>query len=402
MGLNMKSGGSKGSPLLLVSQHNFKPSLRSGKTLDEEGVRIPPTPIRQKGQVNEAILGAIDAHPLAPKNFRQQVEEKLGQLNRVHKVCRELSQRAGLDWSKQNLRAYIRSAQKGAERIMGELANGEHREDLKLRSGHLLRLRTEITPEKTIFDFSGTETPAEFALTDSATFGACVGALLSQIGKNLPLNAGVLSRIDLVAPKGSMVNAKFPPPTFVGMTDGTSIVANQVIRCLGEIDSGHLKAMSSTTKCAFDLEFAEGLKFYETLESGSAASATSSGLDGATLWQRHRRSPSLEEIESLYPLKVKTYSFRPNSGGVGRMSGGDGVTKSLELLEPALLRWHIHEPVPRPEGRQGGRAASAPEIVVVRAGSKTREKLGLEGELPLASGDSITLHSAGGGGFGEA
>jgi len=53
--------------LVLVFRTGFRAHLNLGDRLEEEGLRIPPTPLAQKGQWMEPLLKALVEHPDAPE-----------------------------------------------------------------------------------------------------------------------------------------------------------------------------------------------------------------------------------------------------------------------------------------------------------------------------------------------
>ncbi|TIX81330.1 MAG: hydantoinase B/oxoprolinase family protein, partial [Mesorhizobium sp.] len=44
------------------------------------------------------------------------------------------------------------------------------------------------------------------------------------------------------------------------------------------------------------------------------------------------RDIPIEVCETRYPLRVRDYSLRPDSGGAGQWRGGCGITKTYEML----------------------------------------------------------------------
>jgi N-methylhydantoinase B/oxoprolinase/acetone carboxylase alpha subunit len=75
------------------------------------------------------------------------------------------------------------------------------------------------------------------------------------------------------------------------------------------------------------------------------------------------------------------------------------MTKVIEVLAPATLRWNTTRSPLKAEGSQGGKAAISGEIQYVRRDGVS-EVLDLRGERKIEAGDQIIIHSSGGGGFG--
>jgi N-methylhydantoinase B/oxoprolinase/acetone carboxylase alpha subunit len=287
---------------------------------------------------------------------------------------------------------------------------GEARVDFDLGPKERLKLRTEITDGKVVFDFSGSDPGTNHHLTFQGTFGACAGALMAFLRKPIPLNSGTLSVVEVVAPKGSIVNANFPKPVSLGMTDGLDVIANLVIQCLSMIDKTHAVASSGSTHCAMEIRFSGGRRFYDRVHPGTGADAKKVGLDGHSLWWRALLSPSIEEIERRYPLIFESVALRANSGGSGLNDGGSGVAKTFRVLEESELAWNFTDSNDKPMGFAGGKSALGPEMLVIKAGKDKgpdgaplageKIKLPARGEMKLQPGDRVSILAPGGGGFG--
>lgn len=394
-----KSGGT--AEFLFCVRFNLKPRLQMTDTVEDEGVRIPPTPIRHNGQLNEGLLRVISDHPQCPRDFLNGVHRMIEAMDNSVRQMKQDTSSAHLDWSKPRLRQYFKESSRLFSVLLGRIAFGETSQEMTLDSGEKLRLNLDVTEGKIKFDFSGSGPSAHLHLTDGATLGACVGAILSVIESNIPLNAGIFDRFEVRAPQGTLVNAKYPAPVYQGMTDGAGLLANFILQVLSGIDPSIRLARSGPSLCSFELEFGNGLFFFDTLEPGMAASSSGRGHDSINPWQKSHLEPSIEEIERRYPLLVKSCTIRQKSGGSGNFEGGNGATKAVLIKSSATLRWMITQASQKPEGGEGGKSASSAELYLQKANSKERERMPARGEFTMKAGDIVIMHSSGGGGFGE-
>lgn len=404
MGVNLECKTNAKSPaeFTFCVRVNMKPHLHMTDTIEDEGVRIPPTPIRQGGKFNTELLKIISEHPHCPKNFLTTVEAVVAAMDRKVEQIKRDTQAAHLDWSKPRLKELFAETCKHFTHQLEHLASGEVEKEMTLESGEKLKLLLTLEEGKAKFDFTGSGPSAHLHLTYGATLGACIGAMVSVINTNLPLNAGIFEVFEVRAPQGSLVNAKYPAPVYQGLTDGAGLLANFILQCLGEIDLQHRFAHAGPSLCSFDLEFSNNLHFFDTLEPGMAASSFGRGVDALNPWQRSHLEPSIEEIERRYPLTVMSCSIRQKSGGSGNFEGGNGVTKAITVKTNCTLRWMITQASQKPEGEQGGKAASCAELYIQKAGQKEREKMPARGEFNMKAGDTVIMHSSGGGGYGGA
>lgn len=398
-GLSLEGSG-RSSEALLVVRLQFKPRLFMADSVDSEGVRIPPTPLVSQGSLNEEILQAICAHPLAPATLKDNLYRALAQLQETKLELSRVCALTGFSLNKKTTKDWIYHTQTRFQKILGDLAVGSARAEVQMGPKSKLCLQMEIREQKVSFNFTGTGAPEKFAMSDAATLGACIGALAATLNTDVPVNAGTMRAIDVIAPLGSIVHAKYPSPVYMGLTDGTAIVAGLVVKLLGQIDKKLQTAQSGVSQCAVEFDFGSGLYFFDDMEPGMPGTRVRRGADGLDPWRRTHLQRSVEAIERIFPLQVRLAAIRSQSGGSGLMGGGDGQTKVYELLKPARFRW-FYSRILKPEGVHGGRSAIGPEISVQRKDAE-KEELAENGELNLAAGDQVIINSAGGGGYGEA
>jgi len=387
--------------LFLAVRTGFRPQLVVSKTLDEEGLRIPPTPIAQNRQLNKMILDAMTAHPLCPHGLENRLQSVLNLIWKRVDCFQTLLLKSNTFCNRQSIKDYLRDSRDLIIQLLNDCPTGEEKVDIKLDSGETIRLRIELSHESIRFDFAGTSSSSRVCITDSGTFGCCFGAFSAFLKKRIPLNSGTFSLFHVTTPLGSMLNAKYPSPTYKGMTDGTSQVAGLVIQGLSEIITKMKVSASAQTSTQISLEFEDGKKFFDSLPGGVGASSSADGADAIHFWVRNKLRSSVQEIESLFPLLIHQIGLKKTSGGKGQYKGGKGLTKEFELLMKAKLQWNLQQRKNPPKGQHGAQDGEPPEILVERK-SGSKEKIEKdEGMLLLEKGDRILVSSAGGGGYGK-
>lgn len=389
------------SQIFLATRVAFKPKTINSESVEQEGIRIPPTPIYQNGELNQQFLQIISEHPQCPQHFAEYMQKTVQDLHLASKRLKNDLEISGIKLSKKQISEFHNTSEERSRNEISEITIGEAFTEVPLGvANEKLCLKIEVREEKILFDFTKTTSSKNLHLTDSAVIGACAGALFATLPLNLTINAGSLRCLEVVTPKGSMVNAKYPEPVFLGLTDGVALVASTVIQLLGRIDPRRKMAQSGFSQCAIEIDFSKQSHFFDFIESGVAASEDRNGISGFDLWKRSHLSPSIEAIEERLPLRILSTGYRQNSGGSGHREGGEGITRIIEILEDGTLSWAISPPKTKPEGAMGGKAANPAEIYIQEKGS-SKEKLDLRGSRPLKAFDHIILNSAGGGGFGE-
>ena len=111
----------------------------------------------------------------------------------------------------------------------------------------------------------------------------------------------------------------------------------------------------------------------------------------------------VEAFERSYPMRVLRYRLRSGSGGRGAASGGEGIEKVIQVLEPATLSLVTERRVSRPWGLAGGEPGAVGENWLWPGGEESvRRPLQDKVTVRLAAGDAVQILTPGGGGWGLA
>ncbi len=382
------------SRIFLVARSGFRPRISLAHSLEEEGLRIPPTPIAQHNILNETIMEAILQHPQCPENFETKVRgllqkmlEKKSNLDRISGSVQKL-------FSKSVLNRWFMASKDTFQNVLAELPSGDIKVENKLETGEILRLKLEVSPDKLSFDFSNTSTSKKVCLTDAATFGACVGAVCAFLREPFFMNSGSISLFGVETPLGSMLNAKYPLPTFRGMTEGVVRVAGLVLRALSELSPKRAMSFSSQNPVQLQFQFGPQKHFYESLPGGISANIQKTGAEALHFWTRNQLRSSVQEIEVRFPLRILHVGARKNSGGAGQFRGGDGLIKKYQILEDAEFHW-----IAELRRESGANCGQPTEIKIQKLKGDLQTIKNTEGHLKLSAGDEVHVHTAGGPGI---
>jgi N-methylhydantoinase B len=330
----------------------------------------------------------VRLHAIVPELFRRVDHFRL------------LMKKQGDLFSKANLKGFLKASNEIIHEIAAEHSTGEAKIETVLDSGEVIRLKAELTAQNLNLDFSGTSASKRVCLTDAATMGACMGALSAFLKVNIPVNEGTFSFLNVVTPLGSMLNSRYPSPTFKGMTEGTSLVAATVLRALSEISTAHKASWSASSPTLVSFDFGKGLKFFDALPGGVGATAEGEGADALHYWSRNRLRNSVEEIETRFPMMIRQISIRTGSGGKGQFRGGHGMVKEYEMQSASDLSWMMEQRKSAPLGLKGAQNGQLAEIHILR-GEKKIVLDQPEGTFALIKGDRVVMATAGGGGYGK-
>jgi N-methylhydantoinase B len=363
------------------------------QTLQEEGVVIPPT------VADAETLAGLAAQMRAPRQRladlrAQQAANRVGEL-RLGELCDRLGAealRAGmaeiLAYSERRTRAAIAELPDGcyqAEDVLEGDWNGEER-DL------LLRLEATVDGERLRLDFSGSEDQVDgnlncpLSVTKSAAFFA-VRVLTDPDG---PPSAGAHRPIEVVAPPGSLLNARFPAAVAAGNVETSSRVADLVLAALSQARPGPAQGQGTMNNLTLA---GDDFTYYETIGGGQGACPDADGPSAIHVAMSNTLNTPAEALEAEFPLRVREVSLRRGSGGAGRHSGGEGIVREIEALAPMRFTLITERRRHAPRGH-GAAEDGAPGANLLNGRSLPGKAAG-----DLRPGDRLKVETPGGGGW---
>ena len=379
--------------LLWVSRRPMMKSIKSGKSVEEEGLRIPPTPLRQHGKVNDVILSAMQAHPACPPHFADWIKAQFAEMTLKTQRLFETLEATGFDITAELIEDYLELSRNLATQRISENASGETRVDIVLDSGELLRLNLEIHEGRIRMDFGGTSSAKTIHLTESAAFGTCFHTISRYYGFTQYANSGTFSTLQVTKPAGCWLMAKYPASTLKGMNSGVAALQAAIELALTHIHTKREKALSSYSPLSVQLQNQSSQVVFK-LSGGQGAKATKDGAC-ATI-----ESLSIEKIERELPLKVIRADLRHSLGGKGKHNGGRGLIFKVEALEDIDATWLSDLTLHKPRISKNCSHGDPCEVSLESNGST--KVLPVLGTQLIAKGDVLTLCSGSGGGFGKA
>jgi len=378
--------------LLWVTRRSLPEHVKIAKSVEEEGLRIPPTPLRQKNQLNEMILSAMQAHPACPGRLVDWLKEQCQDMTVRAQKLLEAIELTGFTVTADLIENYISLSRKSATQKISERASGETRVDIVLDSGELLRLNMEIHDGRVSLDFSGTSAAKTVALTESATYGVCFHALSRYYGFEDLANSGSFSILQITKPAGCWLIGKYPAATYKGMTCGAAALQTAMELALAQIHSKQEKALSSHCPLRFSLRHNQ----HETLLVLSGGEGAQSGEAGRNA---HLPSFSIEQMERDFPVKFHRVDVRHSTGGKGTFNGGRGIVIKLETRAEVEAAWMTDLTLHRPRLPKHCTHGDPCEVSLEFDGA--HKTLPVLGQQKFSAGAVLTLCSGSGGGFGK-
>jgi N-methylhydantoinase B len=363
----------------------------NSRTLDEEGVVIPPT------RLDDDVIADLVARMRNPDERRGDLRAQLSANRLAERRIVQLCAKRG----RQRIVAAMDELYAYSERRMragiSALPNGRYEatDVLEAIEGELeLRATVTIAGDAVEIDFAGTAPRHEGNLNCplSVARSACFYVVRMVVDPDLPASGGAFAPVMVRAPEGCLVNARPPAAVGAGNTETSSRIVDLVLRAFGEAIDVPAQGQGTMNNVTFGND---RFTYYETIAGGQGACPAADGPSGVHVAMSNTLSTPIEALELEYPLRVERYGLRLGSGGAGRHTGGDGVVRELRALEDCRLSIVSERRAHRPRGESGG-GPGAPGRNQLNG-----EPLPAKATRDLVAGDVITIETPGGGGFGR-
>jgi len=390
-------------------------SMPLARELFQEGLIIPPVKLQRAGVVDEGVLDLIVRNSRTPDERRGDLAAQMAAQEVGARRLRALAGRYGPEL----LAAYMAHLQDYSERMVRDLIarmpqgaftfrdvmddDGFGNEDLGIQ------VTVQVQDERLIVDFTGTDSQtvggvnAVYSVTLSAVFYV-IRCLLADDA--VPTNAGIFRAVELIAPEGTLINARFPAAVAAGNVETSQRITDVVLGAFAQalpelVPAASQGTMNNITIGGVDPRTGERFAYYETIAGGMGASAQHDGLSGVHVHMTNTLNTPAEALAYAYPLRVTRYELRDGSGGAGLHRGGDGIYREVELLADATVTLLTERRRHAPYGLAGGAPAAKGENWLVPGDGAEPQRLPGKRSIQARAGDRIGIATPGGGGWGE-
>lgn len=380
-----------------------------GRSIYEEGLQIPPMRLVKAGELNEELLQLVCQNVRTPFEVRGDIVSYVTANESAGRQLNRMLDELGLDGLDQAAEEILERSQRAVERAVGELPRGTWRHAITIDGyDQPIELRAALTigERDILVDYEGSSPASPFGI--NVVLNYCLAytsfALKCIVAPDVPNNAGSLAPFRVVAPEGSVLNARRPWPVSARHVVG-QMLPDLVFGCLHQALPGRVPAEGASCNWTVQLrrgpdQAVPGAPAFETVFfncGGSGARPTRDGLS-ATAFPSGVKAMPIEVVEHGAPIVVWRKELRPDSGGAGQYRGGLGLAIEVGTRHAApyslLAMFERVDNVP--QGRAGG-AAGAAGKVALGSGVALRSK----GLQQVPAGETLRLETPGGGGYGD-
>jgi N-methylhydantoinase B/oxoprolinase/acetone carboxylase alpha subunit len=387
-------------------------SMPVAREIFQEGLIIPPVLLMRRGRIVPDVLEIVKANVRTPDeregDLAGQIAANLAAAARLQQTVARYGRRQTLayaaalqDYSERVVRAAIRQIPDGRYSFEDALDDDGFGE-----APIAIKATVLIAGAKATVDFTGSapQVAGSVNANYAVTLSACLYAFRCLVSDDVLYNAGVARPLTVVAPEGTIVNARRPAAVAGGNVETSQRITDVVLGALGRALPDRLPAasqgtMNNVTLGGVDPRTGRRFAYYETIGGGMGGRRGMPGLSGVHTHMSNTRNTPVEAIEHYLPVRIRRYGLRTDSAGRGAAPGGEGIVREYEMLAPTSVTILSERRRLAPYGVLGGEPGGRGRNTLIDAGGH-ETTLGGKAELGLDAGDRLRIETPGGGGYG--
>ena len=405
----------------------------------QEGFRIPPVRIMRAGKMDRDVLALLLNNVRTPEEREGDLGAQIAACHTGAERVREVCARYGLARVRRAARELLSYSEEMMIRFLEQVPRGTYSAEdfldndgiadkpikiaVRVQFGAAaspMRKRATWTGRRPVppqsvptqslvtVDFTGSDPQVEGSVNavEAITYSACFYVFRCLLKEDVPATAGLMRPIRVIAPAGTVVNARPPAAVAGGNVETSQRTVDVLLRALAEALPDRIPAaasgtMNNLTIGARDTQTGQPFAYYETVAGGMGARPSKAGVSGVHTHMTNSLNTPAEALEYAYPLRVRRYSLRRDSGGAGKHPGGDGIVREIEVLTDAEVTLLADRRTRGPWGLAGGQDGKPGRAVAIRQ-EGSEEELPGKCNVRLRKGERIRIETPGGGGFGAA
>lgn len=383
--------------------------------LFQEGLLLPPIKLYDKGNANEAIFAIIRSNVRMPNytlgDLRSQISANKVGVKRVQGLCIKY----GVSNIRSIIAAWIEYSEIAIRQKISEIPDGIYSatgflDDDGVNIGQRIEMPVsiEVNGDTITFDFTKAAEQAKgpFNVTKETVWSVAYYITRCITDPEIPQNEGVFRPVKLTLKEGTILNPKFPAPvsgryhTIMRLSDICFQACSKILP--DKIPASSHAHATTIAIGGINPERDEYFVYYELNGGGMGARPNKDGLSGIDVYVGNCMNVPIEAVELEYPLQFQRYELYQDSGGAGEYRGGLGVEREIKILADNLTATIRNDgETTNPKGFYGGRDGLPVQKYLNKGTDKEKGIFGKVTALPINTGDTITIRTAGSGGYGD-
>ena len=377
----------------------------------QEGLRMPPMKLVDRGKRNEPVLAMIRRNSREPDKISGDVAAQLAALDVGGRAVLRLVERYGADMTAAAMTAILDQSEAAMRAAISAMPDGVYAfedfvDDDGLEAiGLKVRATVTIAGDRATVDLSGSspQAPGPVNCTLNMAKSGVYCALLMAAGGGVMANTGAYRPITIIAEPGAIVSAQSPAPVANRMATGHRIVTT-ILGALAQAVPDRIPAayygVSYVAALSAPDATGERRVYFEIEVGGWGAHPTADGASGFSAGFHNLVNSPMEMCEALFPVAFTQYGLIPDSGGAGAKRGGLGLRREWRLdADWGVLSGNFDRFRYPPYGLNGGAPGAPGRFILTQSGEETVLPSKISG-VRLRRGDKVRLDTSGGGGWG--
>jgi N-methylhydantoinase B len=380
----------------------------------QEGLRIPPIKIFEKGKLLVDIFDLILLNVRVPKERMGDYHAHFASLHLGVRRIGTVYERWGAETLREAMAAILDATERQIRTGIRQIPYGIYQfEDFLDDDGfgnRKIRIRATITVkgDEITLDFTGSapQVKGNVNISYSGLQATVAYTLKCLIDPNVPSNEGFYRPIHIIAPEGTIVNAAFPAAS-AGRAQACQRVVDVIIGALAPAipERAVAAANGSNTTAVFYGKHPDTHEYYvylETYGGGSGGRAYKDGKDGVQVHITNTSNLPIEALESEYPLFIENYTLVSDSGGEGKYRGGMGLRRDVRILKHACTFSAQGERFTlQPWGLFGGMPGGTGRLVLNPGTEREKVLPSKISKVEIQPDEVVSIQTPGGGGYGD-
>lgn len=384
----------------------------AARSIFHEGIIVPPVKLYDRGVLNQALSSVLANNSRAPRLLLGDIEGQVGCMRVGAQLFERLCGEFSVDLVQEAMEALIVSSAKRLKARFLEIADGEAEVERWLdedgASDRPIRVKLKLTKRGSDLrlDFSQSDPQCEGPANtvEQSVRASAIGAVLAFFDHLIPINDGVIRSIDIEVGRGRVVSPQWPAPVN-SYTPGCLVVFNATAQALGQLAPERAFGDSGVALGGLGFGFSQprapdAAVQYEILPTGLGGTSKQDGAPMVFVGMIYETVQPIEIVETEYPIRMRDFSVRCDSGGAGEHRGGVGFCREWELLSDCHLLSRLSGRKFSAQGVLGGEAPPTARTVINPGRPDERLIAGLE-QVHLKAGDVVRVEQSGGGGWGD-
>jgi N-methylhydantoinase B len=381
----------------------------------QEGLRLPPVRLYNAGVLNWELRGIIMANSRAPETVWGDICAEIAGFRVGEAACRRLLEKYGFETITACVAEMYERSERAARAAIRALPSGawsaiDHMDSNGIEHDKLVKIAVSVTIDsdagEITFDFSESA-PEQIGPANAPV--VAVNSIARMMGKIMtspetPANEGSFRPFKVIVGDGSIFNPGPTAPTNLYAKPLMTAV-EAIVKAMAEVIPERLPAGSGGDLCSV-LRYGfreDGRMWYEANIEGVGQGA-SKFADGESalihIAEACSRNLPVELEEAKDPVIVERYELILDSGGAGEFRGGLGVRRDYRLQADTRVISMIERGKSPHWGIDGGKPGLRNYAAIESSIQGTREIMKTP-DMPMASGDLISIRAGGGGGWGD-